>query len=109
MDATEKFPDNRKAKNSQRDKNRVSFSASLPSDVSDTFADSFCAVKFSANPFMDIRESILEMILNVGVNSWEEMEELVYCYVALNPPQLHDIIAEAFVSLFCPLCKQGLI
>ncbi|KAF1869017.1 hypothetical protein Lal_00048297 [Lupinus albus] len=83
----------------QRHKNRISFSASLPNDVHGAFAHSFCAVSYSENPFVDIRESILEMIVNVGVHDWDEMEELVYCYIALNSTQLHGIICQAFLDL----------
>ncbi|CAA6658176.1 unnamed protein product [Spirodela intermedia] len=58
----------------------------------------------SFDPVRDFRESITEMVTAVGVRSWEEMEELVYCYVALNPPDLHGFIADAFCSV-CS-CRQ---
>ncbi|KAK7301011.1 hypothetical protein RJT34_11866 [Clitoria ternatea] len=76
-------------KKAQRRKNRISFSARLPNDVSDAFADSLCAVMYSANPFVDIQLSILEMIVTVGIHDWDEIEELVYCFVALNSSELH--------------------
>ncbi|KAM7475633.1 hypothetical protein LguiB_022876 [Lonicera macranthoides] len=63
---------------------KISFSASLPDDVCGVFEDSICAVKYSMIPFADVRESIVEMIKNVGVQDWSEMEELVYCYIVLN-------------------------
>ncbi|KAK7321324.1 hypothetical protein VNO77_31851 [Canavalia gladiata] len=94
-------------KKAQRRKNRISFSATLPTDVSGAFANSVCAVRYSSNPFVDIRMSILEMIVDVGVHDWDQMEELVYCYVALNSPELHHLICQAFVSLCCPLCNEG--
>lgn len=79
---------------------RISFSASLPEDVSGDFAaDSICVVKYSDDPFSDIRESISEMIQSVGIRDWEEMEELVYCYIALNSPEVHQFIEDAFLSL----------
>ncbi|KAJ6867940.1 hypothetical protein NC651_033088 [Populus alba x Populus x berolinensis] len=81
---------------------RISLSASLPEDVCGAFSgDTICAVKLSKDPFSDMRASILEMIQNVGVHDWDEMEELVYCYIALNSPDLHGIIANAFLSLSC--------
>ncbi|KAK9045085.1 hypothetical protein V6N11_058975 [Hibiscus sabdariffa] len=78
---------------------RISFSATLPGDVSGVFAGTICAVKLSNDPFSDVRESILEMIDDAGVRDWNAMEELVYCYIALNSPEVHHIISNAFLSL----------
>ncbi|KAK6936600.1 Ovate protein family, C-terminal [Dillenia turbinata] len=79
----------RRRKCSQKWDARISFSASLPDDVCGVFADSICAVKYSVDPFVDLRESILEMIQDLGVQDWEEMEELIYCYIVLNSPENH--------------------
>ncbi|KAG9455410.1 hypothetical protein H6P81_008314 [Aristolochia fimbriata] len=76
-----------------------SFSASLPGDVRGIYADSICAVKHSFDPMADFRDSIMEMIREVGVEDWDEMEELVYCYVVLNSADTHGLIADAFLSL----------
>lgn len=79
---------------------RISFSARLPNDVRGAFTDSsICAVKYSTNPFSDIRDSILEMIRAAGVQDWKEMEDLIYCYIVLNSSDVHDIIKDAFLSL----------
>lgn len=90
----------RRRKNTEKWSSRISFSASLPQDVTGDFADSICLVKYSNDPFSDIRESILEMVRSVGVRDWKEMEELVYCYIVLNPPEVHQFIEDAFLSLF---------
>lgn len=97
---------NIKKMNSQKKMNKkrntslnLSFSAKLPDDVRGAFSESICAVKYSSDPFMDFRQSILEMIEEVGVKDWEEMEELVYCYVALNSADVHPLIAHAFLSV----------
>lgn len=83
-------------------KNRISFSASLPDDVSGMLTvRSICAVKFSVDPFTDLRESVIEMIQDLGIQDWEEMEELVYCYFTLNSPEIYHIIEAVFLSL-CP-------
>ncbi|KAL2226892.1 UNVERIFIED_CONTAM: hypothetical protein Sindi_2047900 [Sesamum indicum] len=84
----------------------VSFSAKLPDDVAGgAFRDCICAVKYSTNPFSEIRESIIEVLENVGGIGdwdWDQMEELIYCYIALNSPHLHTFIQDAFLSLsFC--------
>ncbi|KAL5719251.1 hypothetical protein ACHQM5_012054 [Ranunculus cassubicifolius] len=77
----------------------LSFSASLPDDVQGPYAESICAVKYSMDPYIDLRESILEMIKNVGVRNWDEMEELIYCYVVLNSSEVHGSIVRAFLSI----------
>ncbi|URE29314.1 hypothetical protein MUK42_18022 [Musa troglodytarum] len=83
----------------------LSFSASLPGDVRGALAESICAVKYSADPLADFRESILEMIRAGGVKDWEEMEELVYCYVVLNSSDVRCFIADAFLSV-CSRCLR---
>ncbi|CAL9146361.1 unnamed protein product [Musa hybrid cultivar] len=83
----------------------LSFSASLPGDVRGALAESICAVKYSSDPLADFRESILEMIRDGGVKDWEEMEELVYCYVVLNSSDVRCFIADAFLSV-CSPCLQ---
>ncbi|KAJ7959469.1 Transcription repressor like [Quillaja saponaria] len=98
-DITEEFKRKRNGKSSPRWKNKISISANLPNDVCDIFAGSICMVKYSADPFLDMRESILEMIREAGIRDWYEMEELVYCYIALNSSDLHEIIEDAFLSL----------
>lgn len=91
----------RRENNSRRITNTISFSASLPNDVCGVYADSICAVKYSNDPYKDLKLSILEMIKDVGVRNWEEMEELIYCYVVLNSSEIHGFIKEAFLSLCC--------
>ncbi|PIA34952.1 hypothetical protein AQUCO_03700303v1 [Aquilegia coerulea] len=79
----------------------LSFSASLPDDVQGIYADSLCAVKYSMDPLLDLKESIIDMVKNVGVRNWEDLEELIYCYVVLNSSDIHGFIVEAFLSLCC--------
>ncbi|XP_051142763.1 transcription repressor OFP14-like [Andrographis paniculata] len=84
----------------QRRRRGVSFSARLPWDVSQAFQDNcVCAVKYSSTPFSEIRESIVEVVQNLGIQDWNQMEDLVYCYIALNSSEIHSFIQEAFLSL----------
>lgn len=78
---------------------RISFSAKLPKDVCGAFADCICAVKYSSDPIFYIRESIIQVIQNVGIQDWNQMEELIYCYIALNSSEIHSFIQDAFLSL----------
>ena len=78
----------------------VSFSAELPPDIGAALRERcVCAVKYSANPLSDIRFSIVEMIQKMGIRDWEEMEELIYCYIVLNSSDLRHFIQEAFLSI----------
>uniref|UniRef100_A0A803L272 Transcription repressor n=1 Tax=Chenopodium quinoa TaxID=63459 RepID=A0A803L272_CHEQI len=80
---------------------RISFSASLPSDVCGVWADNtMCAVLYTKDPYKELKRSILEMVREAGVCNWGEMEELIYCYIALNSSDVHRIIQDAFLSLF---------
>ncbi|KAM1070440.1 hypothetical protein COP2_002270 [Malus domestica] len=99
MYVTEEHNEKRETKEKQRWNNRISLSASLPEDVCGVFAGSVCVVKHSKDPIFDIRESIREMIQSEGVCDWNDMEELVYCYIALNSSEVHEIIRDAFLSL----------
>ncbi|KAL2454428.1 Transcription repressor OFP14 [Abeliophyllum distichum] len=98
----EKVRNEAEKKNLQRRKrrsSRISFSASLPEDVCGAFEDCICAVKYSTDPFSDIRESIIQVIQNLGIQDWNQMEELIYCYIALNSSEVHTFIQDAFLSL----------
>ncbi|CAL5323448.1 hypothetical protein CsSME_00002115 [Camellia sinensis var. sinensis] len=105
MELSDQQPDHnekrktKKKKNSEKWSTRISFSAVLPDEISGSFADSICLVKYSTDPFSDIRESILEIIRSAGVQDWKEMEDLVYCYIAVNPAEVHEFIEDAFLSL----------
>lgn len=83
-----------------RSSKTVSFSAELPPDVGPALRERcVCAVKHSTNPLSDIRVSIVEMMQKLGIRDWEEMEELIYCYIALNSSDLRHFIEEAFLSI----------
>ncbi|KAG6400755.1 hypothetical protein SASPL_137597 [Salvia splendens] len=84
----------------RRSSKTVSFSAELPPDVGAALRECcVCAVKYSTNPLSDIRLSIVEMIQKLGIRDWEDMEELIYCYIALNSSDIRHFIEEAFLSI----------
>ncbi|PON83705.1 Ovate protein family, C-terminal [Trema orientale] len=88
-----------KKRHRKRTNKVISLSASLPDGVCGVFAGSTCVVKCSTDPISDMRESIMEMIREVGACDWNDIEELVYCYIALNSSDVHDVIIDAFLSL----------
>ncbi|XVF10210.1 hypothetical protein REPUB_Repub07fG0163000 [Reevesia pubescens] len=74
MDGVEELNKMERKKNRQKWHERISFLVTLPGDVSDVFA---------------------------GIRDWNAMEELIYCYIALNSPEVHQVIVNAFLSLCC--------
>ncbi|KAK9292554.1 hypothetical protein L1049_020528 [Liquidambar formosana] len=100
MDVAEELNQKPKKKILRKRNAGISFSARLPDDVGGFFAaTTICAVKYSMDPVAEMRESILEMIRDVGVRDWNEMEELIYCYIALNSSDVHEFVSDAFLSL----------
>lgn len=98
-DTKEHYRNIREKKISKKWNNRVSLSASLPDNVSGVFSSSMCMVKYTSDPVSDFRDSIMEMINDVGVCDWDQMEELIYSYLAVNSPEVHQVIRVAFLSL----------
>ncbi|GMH28168.1 hypothetical protein Nepgr_030011 [Nepenthes gracilis] len=91
-----------KKKKKNKSSQKWSFSASLPIDASAALMDrTVCVVVESMDPFSDFKESILQMVRHGEVHDWKEMEELVYCYIALNSTEVHKLIQDAFLSLAC--------
>ncbi|KAI5081301.1 hypothetical protein GOP47_0004484 [Adiantum capillus-veneris] len=63
--------------------------------VAELPANSVAIEKVSANPEVDFSESMYEMMIEKG-DVEEDMEELLNCYLLLNPAELHHMIMEAF-------------
>ncbi|KAL8507202.1 hypothetical protein ACS0TY_017927 [Phlomoides rotata] len=61
-----------------------------------TIFDSFAVVKSSYNPQQDFRESMMEMIRERGIESAEDLEQLLACYLTLNCEEYHDVIIKVF-------------
>lgn len=72
----------------------------MPGGIRGVFSGCLCTVKLSKDPFSEIRESIIETVRDVGAVGWDDVEELVYCYIALNSPDLYPLIEAAFLSMF---------
>ncbi|KAL8468306.1 hypothetical protein ACS0TY_031516 [Phlomoides rotata] len=65
--------------------------------------NSFAAVKSSYNPEEDFRDSMVEMISYKGIKRPEELEELLACYLTLNPDDYHDLIVKVFQQVWFEL------
>lgn len=80
----------------------TSFSACLPSHItSEPVKEGMALVKYSYNPYMDFRDSMMQMIVdtNMDIND-SDLEELLFCYFSMNSPELHDLIERAFTDIW---------
>lgn len=68
-----------------------------------TGLDSFAVVKCSYDPQQDFRDSMVEMIMEKGINQPEELEELLACYLTLNSDEYHDLIIKVFRQVWFDL------
>nr|GMD21366.1 transcription repressor OFP6 [Ipomoea batatas] len=60
---------------------------------------SIAVVKESDDPCGDFRQSMLQMIQKKSIQSQEDLQELLKCFLLMNPPSLHDIIVQAFTNI----------
>ncbi|CAH8276120.1 unnamed protein product [Arabidopsis lyrata] len=58
--------------------------------------ESFAVVKCSSDPQKDFKDSMIEMIMENGINHPEELKELLVCYLRLNTDEYHDMIITVF-------------
>ncbi|MED6194800.1 hypothetical protein PIB30_031900 [Stylosanthes scabra] len=69
------------------------------------FEGSVAVPTYSPNPYLDFRQSMEEMVearpeLMADVKSnWHVLQELLMCYLALNPKSTHKFILGAFADL----------
>ncbi|KAF3451328.1 hypothetical protein FNV43_RR07423 [Rhamnella rubrinervis] len=70
-----------------------------------TGLDSFAVVKCSYDPQQDFRDSMVEMIMEKGINQPEELEELLACYLTLNSDEYHDLIIKVFRQVWFDLSQ----
>ncbi|CAA6668473.1 unnamed protein product [Spirodela intermedia] len=61
--------------------------------------ESVPVVKVSHQPLQDFRESMLQMILEEEIFAWEDLRELLRCFLVLNSPHHHDAILIAFSDI----------
>ncbi|XP_027768657.1 transcription repressor OFP6 [Solanum pennellii] len=61
---------------------------------------SVAVVKESDDPFGDFRRSMLQMIMEKEIYSYDDLNELLNCFLQLNSPSHHDIIVQAFMEIW---------
>lgn len=62
--------------------------------------ESVAVEKESDDPYLDFRQSMLQMILENEIYSKEDLRELLTCFLQLNSPYHHGIIVRAFTEIW---------
>ncbi|KAJ6831700.1 transcription repressor OFP2-like [Iris pallida] len=63
-------------------------------------SESFAVVKSTSDPRSDFRESMMEMIVENGLSSSNELEDLLACYLSLNSNEYHHVIVGVFEEIW---------
>ncbi|KAJ0960507.1 hypothetical protein J5N97_001634 [Dioscorea zingiberensis] len=58
--------------------------------------ESVAVEKDSSEPYIDFRESMVQMIVQNEIYGWEDLRELLRRMLSLNSPQYHPVILRAF-------------
>lgn len=62
--------------------------------------ESVAVEKDSDDPYLDFRQSMLQMILEKEIYSKDDLKELLHCFLQLNSPYYHGIIVRAFTEIW---------
>lgn len=62
--------------------------------------ESLAVEKDSDDPYLDFRNSMLQMILEKEIYSKDDLKELLNCFLRLNSPYYHGIIVRAFTEIW---------
>ncbi|XP_078170582.1 uncharacterized protein LOC144564842 [Carex rostrata] len=57
-------------------------------------------VKESADPYIDFRDSMLQMIIEMEIYAWDDLRDLLHRFLALNAPCNHQYILRAFAEIW---------
>ncbi|CAH8385781.1 unnamed protein product [Eruca vesicaria subsp. sativa] len=67
--------------------------------------ESFAVMKRSVDPKKDFRDSMMEMIEENNIRASKDLEDLLACYLSLNPKEYHDLIIHVFEQIWRQLTK----
>ncbi|CAK9180789.1 unnamed protein product [Ilex paraguariensis] len=62
--------------------------------------ESVAVEKETDDPYLDFRQSMLQMILEKEIYSKDDLRELLNCFLQLNSPYYHGIIVRAFTEIW---------
>ncbi|KAK8947259.1 hypothetical protein KSP39_PZI007187 [Platanthera zijinensis] len=63
-------------------------------------AQSVAVVKESSEPYADFRDSMVQMIVEKELYTWEDLNDLLHRFLSLNSPRYHHLILHAFTDLW---------
>ncbi|KAJ4970040.1 hypothetical protein NE237_003139 [Protea cynaroides] len=63
-------------------------------------SESVAVVKDSDDPYLDFRQSMLQMIIEKQIYDRKELRDLLDCFLQLNSPYHHEIIVRAFSEIW---------
>ncbi|KAM0046776.1 putative transcription factor OFP family [Helianthus debilis subsp. tardiflorus] len=64
------------------------------------FSSSCCIVKSTFDPCKDLKESMMEMIVDYNIRESQDLEKLLAFYLSLNSNEYHGIIVKAFEEIW---------
>ena len=64
-------------------------------------------VKSSFDPRKDFKKSMVEMVIAKGLRGHDQLQELLQCYLSLNPHKYRNTIIEVFRELCCEILLQS--
>ncbi|KAK4478780.1 hypothetical protein RD792_014279 [Penstemon davidsonii] len=94
----------------------TTFSSDLESDIKSLKAvqgfgriggESVAVEKDSDDPYLDFRQSMLQMILEKEIYSKNDLKELLNCFLQLNSPYYHGTIVRAFTEIWNGVYSAG--
>lgn len=62
--------------------------------------NSVAVEKDSDDPYLDFRQSMLQMILEKEIYAKDDLKELLNCFLQLNSPYYHGTIVRAFTEIW---------
>ncbi|XP_020253815.1 transcription repressor OFP8-like [Asparagus officinalis] len=69
--------------------------------------DSVAVEKESSDPYLDFRDSMLQMIVEKEIYSWDDLKELLHLFLSLNSPRHHPQILQAFAEIWNGVFSPG--
>ncbi|KAK1410978.1 hypothetical protein QVD17_37521 [Tagetes erecta] len=69
--------------------------------------NSLAVEKDSSDPYVDFRDSMLQMIMERDIYREDDLRELLNCFLQLNSPCYHAIIVGAFTEIWNNISKSS--
>ncbi|KAF3439454.1 hypothetical protein FNV43_RR17732 [Rhamnella rubrinervis] len=80
---------------------------SIPASPCMKINDSVAVVKDSQDPYRDFKHSMLQMIVEKQIDSKEDLQALLKCFLELNSQPYHELILRAFDEIWNEIFSAG--